>query len=115
MVRVTVTDLFGCPIRSMPTSGRSCNAMSAAQAVRHRGLSERQRKGGDIVWHLWYLVGAGAGFAAALSLIVRAGRKLRDENTRETRSNMIWSTVGALLMMPLSGVMVSAAVFMVTR
>ena len=84
-----------------------------------RGGAEFPRKdregGGDIVWHLWYLVGAGAGLSAALFLIVRAARKLRDENTRETRSNMIWSTVGALLMMPLSGVMVAAAVFMVTR
>tara|TARA_R100000306_G_C4301146_1_gene105170 strand:+ start:370 stop:621 length:252 start_codon:yes stop_codon:yes gene_type:complete len=81
---------------------------------RCKALSEK-RKGGDVMWHVWYLVGAGAGFAAALIIIVLAARRLRDENTAEARSNMIWSTVGALLMMPLSGVMVAGLIYMVTR
>jgi hypothetical protein len=70
---------------------------------------------GDFMWHIWYLVGAGAGFAAAIFIIVRAARKLLGENTRETRANMIWSTFSALLMMPFSGVMVAAAIYMATR
>lgn len=67
------------------------------------------------MWHLWYLMGAGAGFAAALFIIIRAARRMCSENTRAARSNMIWSTVGALLMMPMWGVMVAAMIYMATQ
>jgi len=67
------------------------------------------------MWHIWYLVGAGAGFAAALFIIVRAARELRGESAKETRASMIWPAIGALLMMPFSGFMAAAAIYMVTR
>ena len=70
---------------------------------------------GDIVWHLWYLVGAGGGFAAALFIIGKAAQRLRDEDSREARSNMVWSIVGSLLMMPLSGVMLAAIFYLVMK
>jgi hypothetical protein len=66
------------------------------------------------MWHLWYLMGAGAGFAAALFIIIRAAKRLSGKNTREARSTMIWSTVGALLMMPIWGVMAAAMIYMAT-
>ena len=67
------------------------------------------------MWHLWYLVGASGGFAAALFVIGKAAQRLHDENSREARSNMVWSIVGSLLMMPLSGVMLAAIIYMVTK
>jgi len=89
--------------------------MSATQAVRCKSLTKNQRIGGDIVWHLWYLVGAGGGFAAALFVIGKAAQRLHDENSREARSNMVWSIVGSLLMMPLSGVMLAAIFYLVMK
>ena len=53
--------------------------------------------------------------AAAIFIIVRTARKLRREKPVDATSNMIWSTVGALLMMPLSGVMLAAIVYMVMQ
>ena len=67
------------------------------------------------MWHLWYLVGAGAGFCAAVCIICKAGQRMSRENTREARSNMVWSTIGSLLMMPLSGVMLAAIIYMVMK
>ena len=55
------------------------------------------------------------GFAAALFVIGKAAQRLHDENSREARSNMVWSIVGSLLMMPLSGVMLAAIIYMVTK
>jgi len=67
------------------------------------------------MWHLWYLVGAGAGFCAAVCIICKAGQRMSRENTREARSNMVWSTIGSLLMMPLSGVMLAAIFYLVMK
>jgi|TARA_R100000049_G_C1914574_1_gene61154 phosphate/sulfate permease len=89
--------------------------MSVTQAVRCRPLTKNPKTGGDIVWHLWYLVGAGGGFAAALFVIGKAAQRVHDEDSREARSNMVWSIVGSLLMMPLSGVMLAAIIFMVMK
>ena len=114
-MRATATALFGCRTRSTPMNLRSINAVPAAQAVRCKTLSKKPKNGGDIVWHMWYLIGAGGGFAAAIFLIVRTARKLRREKPVDATSNMIWSTVGALLMMPLSGVMLAAIVYMVMQ
>ena len=85
------TALFGCRTQSMPINLRSINAEPAAQ------------------------VGAGGGFAAALFVIGKAAQRLRDEDSREARSNMVWSIVGSLLMMPLSGVMLAAIIYMVMK
>ena len=52
---------------------------------------------------------------AAAFIIFRAVRQVRRENTREARSDMIWTTIGAVLMMPLSGIMLAAIIFMVTQ
>ena len=114
-MRATATALFGCRTRSTLMNLRWINAVPAAQAVRCRCLTKNPRIGGDIVWHLWYLVGAGGGFAAALFIIGKAAQRLHDENSREARSNMVWSIVGSLLMMPLSGVMLAAISFMVMK
>jgi len=67
------------------------------------------------MWHMWYLVGAGAGFCVAVCIICNAGQRMSRENTREARSNMVWSIVGSLLMMPLSGVMLAAIFYLVMK
>lgn len=67
------------------------------------------------MWHLWYFLGVGGGLCAAAFIIFRAVRQVRRENTREARSDMIWTTIGAVLMMPLSGIMLAAIIFMVTQ
>jgi hypothetical protein len=67
------------------------------------------------MWHLWYLVGAGAGFAAALFVIGKAAQRVHDENSREARSNMVWSTIGSLLMMPTTGVLFTATIYLVMK
>jgi phosphate/sulfate permease len=67
------------------------------------------------MWHLWYLVGAGAGFCAAVCIICNAGQRMSRENTREARSNMVWSIVGSLLMMPMAGVLFAATIYLVMK
>ena len=67
------------------------------------------------MWHLWYLVGAGAGFCVAVCIICNAGQRMSRENTKEARSNMVWSIVGSLLMMPMAGVLFAATIFLVMK
>ena len=67
------------------------------------------------MWHSWYLLGASGGFAAALFIISRAAQRLHVEHTREAMENMVWSTIGALLMMPVFGVVLTAMIYMATR
>ena len=67
------------------------------------------------MWHLWYLVGASAGFCVAVCIICNAGHRMSRENTREARSNMVWSIVGSLLMMPMAGVLFAATIYLVMK
>ena len=67
------------------------------------------------MWYSWYLLGASGGFAAALFIISRAAQRLHVENTREAMENMVWSTIGAILMMPTLGVVLTATIYMATR
>jgi hypothetical protein len=71
-----------------------------------------------MAWIEFYLIGAGLGFLVAILLIIRAVEEYyssADWVRKKTRTSMIWSIVGASLLLPFTGVIFAGLLYMVLR
>jgi hypothetical protein len=71
-----------------------------------------------MVWIEFYLGGAALGVLVAVLLIIRAVEEYHsgaDWVRKETRIRMIWSIVGAALLLPVTGVIFAGLLYLVLR
>jgi|13_taG_2_1085334.scaffolds.fasta_scaffold04456_6 hypothetical protein len=71
-----------------------------------------QTVSGDIMWHLWYLMGLGGGLALSAIIIFWSARQFAQTKSQEVRSEMVWNMVGSIAIMPIAGIFFAAAVYM---
>jgi hypothetical protein len=71
-----------------------------------------------MAWLEFYVGGAALGVLVAVLLIIRAVEEYHsgaDWVRKETRTKMIWSIVGASLLLPVTGVILAGLLYLVLR
>jgi phosphate/sulfate permease len=71
-----------------------------------------------MAWIEFYLVGAAVGVLVAVLLVIRAVEEYNsgaDWVRKEARAKMVWSIVGAVLFLPVTGVIFAGLLYLVLR